>query len=206
MTVEPMDPKKFWQLITQARREAHGEELWDIVEDQAELLTQTLAREASPADILSFHLRFEECMSRAYDARLWDAAALINAGASDDGFAYFRGWLISMGPEIFEQALLDPDSLAQHLDDEIEGEAMLYCAPKAYELVTGRPIDQDLPTDPAPSVLRGEFLDEQDPEALRAAFPALWEKLIGEDDEQDDEQDDDWDEDDEDPDAEERWE
>ncbi|MFL6076856.1 MAG: DUF4240 domain-containing protein [Mycobacteriales bacterium] len=34
-------------------------------------------------------------MAESYQGDLWGAAYLINGGASDDGFDYFRGWLIA---------------------------------------------------------------------------------------------------------------
>ena len=38
---------------------------------------------------------------------LWDAAYLINGGCSDDGFDYFRGWLVDQGRETFERCLAE---------------------------------------------------------------------------------------------------
>lgn len=41
------------------------------------------------------------------------AAYLVNGGCSDDGFDYFRGWLIARGREVFEDVLADPDAIAE---------------------------------------------------------------------------------------------
>jgi Protein of unknown function (DUF4240) len=46
----------------------------------------------------------------------------MNGSASDDGFDYFRGWLISQGRKIFEAALENPDSLADVIDEEAEAD------------------------------------------------------------------------------------
>ncbi|WP_342210876.1 LysR family transcriptional regulator [Streptomyces sp. DH-12] len=43
---------------------------------------------------------------------LWAAAYVINGGCSDDGFDYFRGWLIAQGREVFERAVARPGALA----------------------------------------------------------------------------------------------
>ena len=51
-------------------------------------------------------------MADSYRSSLWAAAYVINAGCSDDGFGYFRGWLMFQGRETFGQAVADPDSLA----------------------------------------------------------------------------------------------
>ena len=37
---------------------------------------------------------------------------MINGGSSDDGFHYFRAWLISRGQAVYEAAVANPDSLA----------------------------------------------------------------------------------------------
>jgi hypothetical protein len=72
---------------------------------------------------------------------------------SDDGFEYFRLWLIGQGRVIFERAVTMPDSLAavpairrlagrrrlEWNDDEEwpEWETLDYIAARAYHLVTG---------------------------------------------------------------------
>ena len=71
-------------------------------------------------------------MRESYHYNLWDAAHLIVQGCSDDWFEYFRAWLISMGREVYEQALQNPDSLAEpSRRPDIESvffEEMLYVA------------------------------------------------------------------------------
>lgn len=47
---------------------------------------------------------------KTYDWDLWGAAYLINGGASDDGFDYFRGWLLSQGSERWAKVTLDLES------------------------------------------------------------------------------------------------
>lgn len=61
---------------------------------------------------------FDAAMNRAYDYGLWGAAYLIHGGCSDDTFWDFRTGLIALGKEIYEQALADPDSLADVEDVE----------------------------------------------------------------------------------------
>lgn len=51
-------------------------------------------------------------MADSYRTSLWAAAYVINGGCSDDGFDYFRGWLILQGRKVFEQVVADPDALA----------------------------------------------------------------------------------------------
>jgi hypothetical protein len=52
-------------------------------------------------------------LNEAYTCDLWGAADVIHGGCSDDGFEYFRCWLVSRGRRVYEAALADPDSLAQ---------------------------------------------------------------------------------------------
>jgi len=40
---------------------------------------------------------FRRYLNKAYTWDLWGAAYLINGGCSDDGFEYFRRWLVSRG-------------------------------------------------------------------------------------------------------------
>ena len=79
-------------------------------------------------------------MADAYTWDLWGAAYLINGGCSDDGFAYFRSWLISRGRAAYEEAVRDPDSLADLVDpdrDDYEFEDLWGLALVVYEERTG---------------------------------------------------------------------
>jgi hypothetical protein len=120
-------------------------------------------------------------MKAAYTWDLWGAAYLINGGASDDGFEYFRSWLISMGHDVFSNAVRDPDSLANILSatgEEIELEEFAYVAAAAYAKKKGDPKaripnEKDLLSlgEPAGS----EFHDDAEHFAQR--YPKLFEKF-----------------------------
>ena len=77
-----------------------------------------------PEQCLAFHHRWIDASHRAYRRDLWDAATLINGGCSDDGFQYFRWWLILQGREVYRAALADPDTLADVTGgrDDLEAE------------------------------------------------------------------------------------
>jgi hypothetical protein len=115
----------------------------------------------------------EELMRTSFRWDLWGAAYLINGGCSDDGFDYFRGWLMLQGRDVWERALRDPESLADvSFEGEAECEAALYAASKAYEQVAGRTlpaIGVHGPTEPV-----GTGWQEEDLEAL---FPKLWKRF-----------------------------
>lgn len=129
-----MSLDEFWKLIDAASAAAEGE---------VELYGETLRRVLSPLppeDLVAFDTLFTQRLSRAYRWDLWGAAYLINGGSSDDGFVYFRAWLIMQGRDVYERSLLDPDSLAVLCDEpgeEADCEDVLYVAGELYEEKTG---------------------------------------------------------------------
>ena len=50
--------------------------------------------ERSENDIIEFAKIFNTLYANSYQSNLWAVAYIINGGCSDDGFDYFRGWLI----------------------------------------------------------------------------------------------------------------
>src|SRR5262249_4867117 len=81
----------------------------------------------------------------SYRNPLWAAAYLVNGGCSDDGFEYFRGWLIMQGRAVYERVVADPDALADLAVIRakapsgwpVECEETLYIAARAYRAATG---------------------------------------------------------------------
>jgi hypothetical protein len=158
-----MDAATFWQLIEDSRENAGGD-----VDEQASELTDLLA-DLPPDEIVAFDRYFRELLAAAYRWDLWGAAYIINGGCSDDGFEYFRAWLIAQGERVYREALDDPESLVDRAEpDAIDAESMLYAAADAYKVETGR----ELPTPAAgPSEPAGDRWTEDD---LPARFPKLW--------------------------------
>jgi hypothetical protein len=91
---------------------------------------------------------------------LWAAAYLINGGCSDDGFEYFRCWLIAQGRQVFEQSRAAPDSLAELPvigpprigRPPIECEDMLYIAQQGYFAATGEQLPREAATTRLPEL------------------------------------------------------
>lgn len=167
-----MDQAKFWNLVDQSRTAADG----DPEEQLEHLREQLLALE--PDEIVAFDKRLSEHHMQAYDWGLWGAAYLIGGGCSDDGFADFRGWLISRGKQAYDAALADPDSLAKIVkehDGECQVEGYQYVASQAWEEKTGRDSDEfprhDIPARREPA---GESWEEDE---LEARFPKLAKKF-----------------------------
>jgi len=126
-----MNCDDFWRLIEEAAFGSHPRE-------QAETIQAELTKR-SAEEILDFERHMTELLESSYTWDLWGAAYLIRGGCSDDGFDYFRGWLILQGRVVFEKALAEPDSLAEspNLEENVECEEILYVAGRAYEVVTG---------------------------------------------------------------------
>jgi hypothetical protein len=131
MTASEMPADQFWQIIARAAKADHDPEA------HVEAL-RTALRELSLNEIIAFEVAFRRYLNRAYTWDLWGAAFVIHGGCSDDGFEYFRRWLVTRGREPYEAALADPDSLAG-LDARPgeagvwEHEAIYYVAGEVFE-------------------------------------------------------------------------
>jgi hypothetical protein len=99
-----------------------------------------------PKEIVAFDRFVRIQLNRAYRNDLWAVAYIALGGCGDDGFEYFRLWVIAHGKEYFERALGDPERAVDDLKpgDEGDCESLLYAATEAYEAKTG---GQKLPWD-----------------------------------------------------------
>jgi Protein of unknown function (DUF4240) len=102
-----MDRAEFWAMVEAVRPPGAG----DCAEHAAHLVA-ALA-ELPAAEILTYQHIQDQLMAESYHWDLWGAAYLLNFGCSDDGFDYFRGWLLTQGRAIWEAALQDSDGLAE---------------------------------------------------------------------------------------------
>ncbi len=159
-----MTEEEFWNLIEKSREESGG------CEAQAATLAWLLSGLSAEA-IQSFDDIFAAKRAEAYRWDLWGAAYLISGGCSNDGFEYFRCWLIGQGREVFMNALENPDSLADVLpddEDDFECEDLLYAADRAHEDLMGEalpPRTYSVPSEPL-----GSRWDEDN---LAGMFPRL---------------------------------
>lgn len=162
-----LDDAQFWKLIAQSKR---GTEDSD---EQAERLTELL-KKLPPDEICNFDRHFTRRRFEAYRWDLWGVAYIINGGCSDDGFEYFRCWLIGQGQTAYETVLASPEKIsrwAKDPDRDYEGESLMYAADHAYEAVTGEELP---PTGWKYPEIVGEKWEEPDLERL---FPRLCKKL-----------------------------
>lgn len=169
-----MDLSELWDLIETARDEVDDP-------DDAEAVTAALRgilAESQPETIEEFDVALGRLMAESYRTDLWAAAYVINGGASDDGFEYFRGWLVTQGRDVWEAAVADPDALADVPavrraiadGEELECEDLLGVAWDAYEEATG----EELPETARPALPQLDAMwDFDDEDEMREHLPRL---------------------------------
>ncbi len=162
-----LDDARFWGVVAGSRTAADND-----TGRQSELLEERLRR-LEPVQIADFERIRHQLDRRAYTWDLWGAAYVIEDGCSDDCFRDFRGYLISLGPRVYEAALRNPDSLASVVQDAETGdwENADDVAPDAYESVAG----EDIPTGSSDlsGRPRGTPWDDDDVEQLIQRYPRL---------------------------------
>ena len=174
--VPPADESQFWSIVDSSMNSGSAPAL------QLKALRQSLS--ALPADqIERFQATFEFEMNRANSWDLWGADYVIHGGASDDGFEYFRSWVISRGRKVFEKALANPDSLADEVPkgttEALEFESFAYIAKDVWTKKMGKPITAFPPPAtslPGGSQPRGKPFKE-DSADLAAHYPKLWKRF-----------------------------
>lgn len=172
-----METAQFWQLVAAARDRATDP---DDADDVARHATALLATRP-PEVIVAAQQTLWNLMAESFTNPLWAAAYVINGGCSDDGFDYFRGWLILQGRDVFERAVADPDTLADvpvvraaaSEFDSFEGEAALAIAFDAYPAATGRPLPDDAFTIDYPDLDPAWSFDFDDCAEMARRLPRL---------------------------------
>ena len=161
-----MQIENFWDIIEKSKMDAGD------CSTQAENLSQLLS-ELEPQEIVSFDKHLHEKLVEAYRWDLWAIAYIVNGGASDDGFLYFRGWLLAQGKDYFDAALANPENAAKNAiaGEFNECEDILYVANNVYREATGDDIKTKIvePAEPA-----GESWEEEE---VEEKFPELAEKF-----------------------------
>jgi hypothetical protein len=155
---------QFWNSVEKVHRASDGD-----MDRKCELLEAELRR--LPLDeVRSFHAHFYECLDRAYSEELWGAAYVIGSGCGDGAFSDFRSALISMGREIYDRALANPESLADidYDPDNAFYEGYQYVpATVETDLNGGILLPRSRPHPPAPS---GNLWDDNE---LKRLYPKL---------------------------------
>lgn len=119
---------RFWTVIDGAR--AGGGDCELIARRLEERLTVL-----PDSTLEEFARTWSEWWGASYTWDLWGVAHLINGGSSDDGFDYFRGWLLAQGSSRWEKVVQGADSA---FDDVAPGtvaecEDIVVTLPNVYE-------------------------------------------------------------------------
>jgi hypothetical protein len=166
-----MNEAQFWQIVGESAGNGTDQQ------SQATALRAALDR-LTPQELEAFADIFDELMRRSYRWDLWGAGFVVEGGMSDDGFEYFRLWLISRGEAAFEKVSADPDSLVDIIPDDHDGEFEFeefgYVAREVWAKKTGRGAEA------MPHKARPDNSDPagtpftEDPEALKKRYPKTW--------------------------------
>ncbi len=135
-----MTLEQFWETIDQARGVRPGEKGQTVPSASPSKLLAIL-KDTPVDDVKSFMSLYYEQLIKLNHWNVWGAGYVIAGGMSDDGFHYFRSWLIGKGQAAVELALTDPDGLAPWIDDpEVDNELLEYVA---LEVLEAKGIEDD---------------------------------------------------------------
>src|SRR5262245_19675120 len=176
----PMDSDAFWRIVDGARSNATDDKNF-LRRIEAHL------RKLKPDELIKFERQFEKIHTESCSWNLWGAAYLMKGGCSDDGFDYFRAWLMAQGRRTFEKAVADADTLAilpdpeggrSRRNRELELEEFMHLAREIYEEKTG----QEMPESESDFVQGVNWRDFDvrwnfnDPTEMKRRYPKLFAK------------------------------
>ena len=119
-----MDEQAFWYIIASCMEDG------DSIDEKLASLKQLLI--AMPdEDLIAFQEMIDHMMMQAYRWGLWGAAHIMMGGCSDEMFEHFRAGLIMKGKDVYEAAVVEPDTLSE-VGEIAECEYLPYLACEAY--------------------------------------------------------------------------
>jgi len=167
-----MIESKFWSIIERAIEVSNNDS------DEKEEYIRAELNKLTSKEIFEFGKFFDEKKNQAYRWDLWAAAYIVNGGCGDDSFSDFQASLVAMGKKIYEEALANPDSLAEvefeDIEEELFFEGYQYIAFTIYEEKTG----EDMPSTDVEFFQnpKGKKWDEDSPDDLKLLCPNLFKK------------------------------
>ena len=168
----------YWSIIEKSLKNTSNQEA------QAQFLINEVSN-LTQNQIIGFYFKTKRLLYDTYNSNLWCAGYIMNGGCSDDGFEYFRNWIISRGKETYYKAKQNPDSLIEVVDgdfEEYEFEGFWYVADTAFKHKTGKDLydfieqaNLKLKEEHYPDI---EFTwQEEDPESMQKICPRLFDKF-----------------------------
>ena len=179
-TAEMLDEDLFWSIIDKSLRSTKNQD------DQEQFLIKEIGT-LTPKQMIGFRLRTDKLLYDTYNSQMWCAGYIMNDGCSDDGFEYFRNWVISRGKDTYYKAKQNPDNIISEVDENAEMyefESFWYVALKAFEQKTGKElydyIDEENFKTKEGNYPNFEFTwQEEDPQSMKKVCPKLFERLWG---------------------------
>ena len=107
-----MDRDTFWSIVDNARKTV------DDTYDVAPAVTEKL-KELTSDEIVSFKQHQYELLDESYRWDIWAVGYIVNGGCSNDGFDYFRAWLMANGRERWETAMKNPEAIGDWADPNV---------------------------------------------------------------------------------------
>ncbi|WP_228442463.1 DUF4240 domain-containing protein [Chryseobacterium indologenes] len=176
-TVEMLDENIFWNIIDNSLKNTNNQKNQEVfLINEIEKLT--------PKEIIGFRLRTDKLLYDTYNSKMWCAGYIMNGGCSDDGFEYFRNWVISRGKDVYYKAEENPDTLIgqkENGEDEMfDFESFWYVALEAFNKKTGKNlydfIDYENFKTTEGNYPQFEFdWKEENPESMKKLCPQLFE-------------------------------
>ena len=168
----------YWSIIEQSLRHTKNQE------DQHTYLVKEILS-LTPKEIVGFRLRTDQLLHDTYTSEMWCAGYIMNGGCSDDGFEYFRNWVISRGKETYYASKKNPDYLIHEVNSNLgiyEFEEFWYVALDAFQQKTGKDL-YDYIDEENFKMNEGHYphiefnWHEENPESMKKICPQLFNAL-----------------------------
>jgi hypothetical protein len=178
-TAEMLNEDLYWKIIDNSLNNSKNQD------GQEKFLISEISK-LTPKEMIGFRLRTDKFLYDTYNSEMWCASYLMNGGSSDDGFEYFRNWVISRGKDVYYKAKENPDNLISQKDfgeeDSYEFELFWYVALEPFQQRTGKDlydfIDEDNFTTKEGNYPQFEFnWKEENPESMKKLCPKLYEEF-----------------------------
>lgn len=171
---------KYWNIINESQKVDGAQDR------QLQFLKQKISQ-LNPIEIIGFKLRTDYLLYQSYTSEMWCAAHIMNGGCSDDGFEYFRNWIISQGKSAYYIALNNPDDLIQFYDPSLEFyrfEELMYVALDVFLAKTNKNMydyidDAHFKTNEAHYPNLNFNWSEENKVQIKTLCPKLYDRFIG---------------------------
>jgi hypothetical protein len=166
--------KWFWALVDGSRTD------WSLKRANGNQKRQQARLEAALSEmplseVARFNRMLRKLMREAYRWNVWGAVYVLAGGCSDDAFADFRSWLVSMGRREFKAVIKNPEHLCEIAEmpgvESVFFPGFQHAAARVFRKRSGKeiPISLELAIDIEPRGRKWASEDE-----LRRKFPTLW--------------------------------